>query len=141
LTVHHDEFVRRVEAVATAQLSQHDVDRTIAATLVTLGERLGGDQARRLAAQLPPTLQSALAGVSGPPRILDEREFLRRAAARMRLSPSEARDRVRAVLHVLQQAISGGERQRLRRALASGCASLLRAPAAARWPQAHQPQT
>jgi uncharacterized protein (DUF2267 family) len=134
----HDEFVRRVEAVAAGGLEQHAAEPAITATLTTLGTRLGRDHARTLAAQLPVPLQPALRQASGPPGIFGEREFLRRVAVALRLAPSAAFDQTRAVLHVLQEAVSDGERARLRRALASDCPTLLRPPAAANRPQAHE---
>jgi uncharacterized protein (DUF2267 family) len=136
--MHYEEFVRRVEAVAAEGLRQSAAERAIAATLMTLGERLTPSDAERLAAQLALPLQGPLMRADVRHAEFGAREFLRRVAARERLTRSEALDHVRAVLHVLEQAISAGERARLRRALSDGCATLLRPPAAAQWPDAHE---
>ena len=135
-----DDFVRRVEAVAGDGLGQHDAEQAITATLTTLGELLGREQSQQLAAQLPLPLQRPLRQAKGVPGRFGSHEFLRRVAVRRRIAPSQAFDQARAVLHVLDEAISDGERKRLHHTLSHDCATLLRPPATAGWPQRHEPQ-
>jgi uncharacterized protein (DUF2267 family) len=138
--VRRDEFVRRVEDVAGDGLGQQGAEQAIEATLTTLGELLGAEQSRQLAAQLPVRLQGPLRLANGAPGRFAGREFVRRVAVRRRLAPSQAFEQARAVVHVLEEAISDGERERLRSALSDSCPMLLRPPAAARWPQRHEAQ-
>ena len=138
--MHATEFVRRVEGVAAEGLRHDAAERAIVATLSTLGERLSHREAGRLAAQLAPPLQRPLTRPGATHTTFDAGEFMRRVAARERVTRSEALDHVRAVLHVLEEAISAGERKRLRSALSADCATLLRPPAAALWPDAHEPR-
>lgn len=134
--MHHDEFVRRIEGVAANGLAQQGAERAIATTLVTLGELLGREQARRLAAQLPLPEQPALRKATGVPGNFGAREFVRRVAVRRRLARLEALDEVRAVLHVVEQAVSSDEREQLRAVLSDERETLRRPPAAA--PQRHE---
>ena len=138
--MHSTEFIRRVEGVAAEGLRRDEAERAIAATLSTLGERLSAREAARLAAQLAPPLRAPLTRPGASHGTFDAREFLRRVAAREGVARSQAFHHARAVLHVLEEAISAGERRRLRSALSPGCATLLRPPAAALWPDAHEPR-
>jgi uncharacterized protein (DUF2267 family) len=134
------EFVRRVEGVAAEGLRHDGAERAIVATLRTLGERLSPRGAGRLAAQLALPLQAPLIRPGATHTTFGAGEFMRRVAAREGVTRSEALDHVRAVLHVLEEAISAGERRRLRYLLSPSCATLLRPPAAALWPDAHEPR-
>ena len=80
------------------------------ATLETLAERLGPDEAQHLAARLPHELQLLLIEASA---LLPERfssiEFLLRVCAREGIDLSESTDHARAVIDVLAQAVSAGD--------------------------------
>jgi uncharacterized protein (DUF2267 family) len=127
--VRRDDFIRRVEDVAGDGLARQDTDQAITATLTTLGELLGLEQSRRMAAQLPLPLQGALRQGNGSPGRFGEREFVRRVAVRRRLPPSQALEQARAVVRVVGEAIGDGEREHLRQALADDFPLLLRPPA------------
>ena len=122
-----DEFVRRVEDAAGDGLGRQGAEQAIAATLTTLGELLGREQSRGLAAQLPIPLQAPLRHGNGAPGRFGVHEFVRRVAVRRRLAPTQALEQAQAVVHVLEEAIGDGERERLRQALPGDCRMLLRA--------------
>lgn len=80
------------------------------AALRTLAERMEGDTANNLAAQLPPELARLVRrapGSSGERFPVDE--LSRRVAERADLEPDEAIAQIRAVMHALRAAVSEGE--------------------------------
>jgi uncharacterized protein (DUF2267 family) len=84
--------------------------RATRATLETLAERLGPDETRHLAAQLPHEIQLFLAdtGMSKPERF-SSNEFLLRVCAREGIDLPESTQHARAVIGVLTEAVSAGE--------------------------------
>jgi uncharacterized protein (DUF2267 family) len=104
-----DEFLGQVQNKAhLATLGE--AMRATRATLETLAERLGPDDTRHLAAQLPHEIQLFLsdAGLPVPERFsLDE--FLLRVCAREGIDLRVSTDHARAVFDVLTQAVSPGE--------------------------------
>jgi len=103
------EFLGQVQAKAhLATLGE--AMRATRATLETLAERLGPDEAQHLAAPLPHELQLLLIDASA---LLPERfssiEFLLRVCAREGVDLSESTGHARAVIEVLTQALSSGE--------------------------------
>jgi uncharacterized protein (DUF2267 family) len=84
--------------------------RATRATLETLAERLGPDETRHLAAQLPHELQLFLSdtGLSIPERFSSD-EFLLRVCAREGIDLPLSTHHARAVMEVLTQAVSQGE--------------------------------
>ena len=81
--------------------------RATRATLETLAERLGPDETRHLAAQLPHEIQLFLAdaGMAMPERFSSS-EFLLRVCAREGIDLSESTHHARAVIDVLTEAVS-----------------------------------
>jgi uncharacterized protein (DUF2267 family) len=84
--------------------------RATRATLETLAERIGAGEARQLAAQLPGEISRYLEtdALGGGDRY-DSDEFLARVSAREGVDLPASVHHVRAVLEVLQQAVSKGE--------------------------------
>lgn len=87
-----------------------DAMRATRATLETLAERLGPDEARHLAAQLPHEIQLFLAdaGMAMPERFSSD-EFLLRVCAREGIDLPESTHHARAVIDVLTEAVSPGD--------------------------------
>lgn len=90
-----------------------DLDQALRATRVTLetlAERLGGEEPRHLAAQLPEELARFLRwqGYKYSER-LDSNEFLKRVSEREEVDLPVSVYHVRVVLEVLQEAVSPGE--------------------------------
>jgi uncharacterized protein (DUF2267 family) len=91
--------------------SAEDAEAAVTATLSVLGERLAGGETKDLAAQLPPEFAEALP-ISGPGERFDLAEFYRRVAAREErdTDSNTAREHARAVMRVVLDAVSAGER-------------------------------
>ena len=104
-----DEFLGRVQHKAhLATLGE--AMRATRATLETLAERLGPDETRHLAAQLPHEIQIFLADAGMPmPEQFSTAEFLLRVCAREGIDLPVSTDHARAVIDVLMQAVSPGE--------------------------------
>jgi uncharacterized protein (DUF2267 family) len=80
------------------------------ATLATLAERIGEDEAGKLGAQLPrPVADELRRGAAPVGKRFDSDEFLQRVSEREGVDLPLAVHHARAVLEVLQQAVSGGE--------------------------------
>ena len=104
-----DEFLGQVQNKAhLATLGE--AMRATRATLETLAERLGPDETRHLASQLPHEIQLFLsdAGLPVPERFSSE-EFLLRVCAREGIDLPLSTHHARAVIDVLTEAISPGE--------------------------------
>jgi len=94
----------------TAFASAEDALRASRATLMTLGERLQGDEPRHLAAHLPPEIAQYLYGEGmGRGERLSAPDFLRRISEREGVDVETARIHARAVVEVLYQALSEAE--------------------------------
>ena len=87
-----------------------DALRATRATLTTLAERLGPDEARHLGAQLPSEIKMCLTdgGASTPERFSSD-EFLLRVCAREGVGLPQSTHHARAVIDVLTEAVSPGE--------------------------------
>ena len=84
--------------------------RATRATLETLAERLGPDDARHLAAQLPHEIQLFLADAGMPmPERFSSQEFLLRVCAREGIDLRESTYHAQAVIDVLAEAVNEGE--------------------------------
>jgi|SRR5688572_795740 len=84
--------------------------RATRATLETLAERLGPDETRHLAAQLPHEIQLFLSDTGLPiPERFSSDEFLLRVCAREGIDLPLSTNHARAVIEVLTQAVSPGE--------------------------------
>jgi uncharacterized protein (DUF2267 family) len=105
----HDEFIGRVQHLAQLG-SRGDAERATWATFQTLGERLEGGEAKDFASQLPPVLAAyALSGCPGIGERFSVQEFFRRVSDREGRDVQQAIQHARAVVEVLQKAISPGE--------------------------------
>jgi uncharacterized protein (DUF2267 family) len=83
--------------------------RATRATLETLAERLGPDETRHLAAQLPHEIQLFLADAGMPmPERFSSDEFLLRVCAREGIDLLESTHHAQAVIDVLMQAVAHG---------------------------------
>jgi uncharacterized protein (DUF2267 family) len=84
--------------------------RATRATLETLAERLGPDEARHLGAQLPREIQPFLSdgGIPMPERFSSD-EFLLRVCAREGIDLPDSTHHARAVIEVLTEAVTPGE--------------------------------
>jgi uncharacterized protein (DUF2267 family) len=76
--------------------------------LQELCDRLTGDEAHDLLAQLPARLKTRMI-VSPAAQRISADEFVERVAAELELTPDEAKRRVRAVFATLRRAVSLGE--------------------------------
>lgn len=103
------EFLGQVQHLAALP----DIAQALRATravLETLGERLGEDESRHLAAQLPQEIAHDLHGpVLGLAERFSSDEFLQRVSRREGVDLPVSVHHARAVLEVLQQAVSRGE--------------------------------
>ena len=148
--MNHDQFVGQVQAAAHFG-SRGDAERIIRATLKTLAERLDGDMADNLAAQLPSEIAHHLRTDTAFERLsLDE--FVRRVQMREmegghRVDLAAATYHARVVMEVLQQALTPGAVEKLRTQLPADFEPLLSGPTgsparrAASDRQATEPQT
>lgn len=101
-----DEFVGQVQSRARLA-SEGEAIRAIRATLEVLSQRLAGGESRDLAAQLPTELGTYIHSGTGERFDLDE--FFRRVSAREGVDLPESVHHARAVIAVLQEAVSRGE--------------------------------
>jgi uncharacterized protein (DUF2267 family) len=103
----YSEFVDKV-GEKTGLDSRDEVVQTIEAVLETLGERLTRDEQDHLAAQLPNELKDVVRKRYGADRFMLE-DFYNRVRARADMGYPDAVKRSRAVLEVVQLAVSPGE--------------------------------
>ncbi|QYJ03488.1 DUF2267 domain-containing protein [Nocardioides panacisoli] len=122
----YDEFIKTVteHGGPTDRTDAQEVTRVV---LADLGQRLTGDEAQDLAAQLPEELKGAVTEhVNADPTTDDVDEFLRRVAEHLGsgTDPEQARPQVQAVLGTLASTVSAGEVGDLRSQLPAGFAPL-----------------
>jgi uncharacterized protein (DUF2267 family) len=114
-----------IALVATeAHLPHEDAERAIHATLRTLGERIDREQARQLAAQLPPGIAPWIATTTAAERF-DADAFAERVARRADLGDRVARRAVSAVLDAVAHAVSREEWDDLVAELPAGYAPMM----------------
>jgi uncharacterized protein (DUF2267 family) len=102
----YEEFITRVRELAG--IPPDEARRASRAVLLTLSERIGPKESADMAAQLPKELKDAF--LPGPvPDPFDAKEFVRRVAGLLGVSPDEALPRIRAVFITLREAVSPGE--------------------------------
>ncbi len=107
-----DQFVGKVQH--QAKLSGTDEAlRAIQATLETLAERTAGKEAHNLAAQLPEEIGKYLKS-SGPTDSFSIDEFFNRVAVKENVDKPVSVFHARAVINVIQSAVSAGEIENLR---------------------------
>jgi uncharacterized protein (DUF2267 family) len=110
----YDEFIKHVQSFA--QLDSHEAaEQATRATLETVAERIVGDEASQLAAQLPSALGQYLRGREGQNGgTFSLKEFYERVSQREGVEPLTATLHVRAVFAVLNMAVTPGEFQDVR---------------------------
>ncbi|MBW4673054.1 MAG: DUF2267 domain-containing protein [Desmonostoc geniculatum HA4340-LM1] len=101
----YDEFITHVQSLAQSD-SREEAERATRATLETLKERIAGDEAQELAANLPQQLGDCLRGREGDSgRSFNLQEFIARASQKENIEPTITAIHVRAVFAVLQNVI------------------------------------
>jgi uncharacterized protein (DUF2267 family) len=110
----YDEFIKHVQTAAQLD-SRQEAERSVRATLETVRERLVGDEAKDLAAQLPKELGEYLRGREGENGgHFSFKEFIERVSAKEGVEPSVAIIHARAIFSVLENAVSPGEMKDVR---------------------------
>lgn len=105
----YDEFIKHVQSVAQID-SREQTQRVTRATLETIKERIVGDEAKDLAAQLPEEIAQYLRGREGENgQHFKLQEFIERVSKKAGVESTDAIMHVRAVFTVLQNAVSPGE--------------------------------
>jgi len=107
--VKYDEFIKHVQRFAKLD-SREEAEKATQITLETLKERIVGDEASQLAAQLPEDLAQYLRGREG--QMGDHfkiEEFYQRICDRGNVEPEIAANYAIAVFAVLKSAVSPGE--------------------------------
>jgi uncharacterized protein (DUF2267 family) len=102
------EFVGQVRHGARLLTMEQALNAT-RATLETLAERLGADESRHLASQLPEGIGQYLGCREIVAETFSLDEFLKRISAREGVDPPDAVYHARAVLDALQQAVPPSE--------------------------------
>jgi uncharacterized protein (DUF2267 family) len=105
----YDEFIKHVQSIAQLE-SRQAAEQATRATLETVAERIVGDEASQLAAQLPQELGQCLRGhegENGQPFSLQE--FYQRVSQKAGVEPVAAAVQARSVFTVLNQAVTPGE--------------------------------
>jgi uncharacterized protein (DUF2267 family) len=105
--VKYDAFVESVQQRA-GLADRAEAERTTVAVLQTLCDRITGEEARDLLAQLPAQLKTAVT-VTLASMPMSRDQFVDRVASELQIPREEARQRVRAVFATLRQAVSWGE--------------------------------
>jgi uncharacterized protein (DUF2267 family) len=105
-----DQFIGQVQHRARLA-SRGEAERVTRVVLETLAERLAGGEAKDLAAQLPMIIKDYILEhpQSGAGRDMRLREFYERVGERLRAPAPEAAFWARAVMSVVQEAVSAGE--------------------------------
>ncbi|MCU0571272.1 MAG: DUF2267 domain-containing protein [Oculatellaceae cyanobacterium Prado106] len=105
----YDEFIKKVQDVGQIE-SKQAAEQAIRAVFETIAERILGDEASDLAAQLPADLGQYLQGHEGENGDhFPLREFYQRVSKKASLEPSAAAFQTRAVFIVLGEAVTPGE--------------------------------
>lgn len=105
--MNHDEFVDLVKHRARLD-TDSDALRTIEATLTTLSERIGMDEAQELAAQLPSGIKENLTHRQ-PQKSFGLDEFYNKVSIRSSVGFPEVERQARAVISVVSETVSAGE--------------------------------
>jgi uncharacterized protein (DUF2267 family) len=105
----YDEFIKHVQGFAQAD-SPEQAEQATRATLEVLAERIVGDEASHLAAQLPDPIADCLRGREGQnDNHFSLKEFYQRVSEKAAMEPIAAATWVRAVFAVLNSAVTPGE--------------------------------
>jgi len=120
----YEEFIKHVQTVAQLN-SRDEAEGATRATLETLKERIVGDEASQLAAQMPQELGEYLRGREGENgQAFSMQEFISRVSEKEGVDPTAAAIHVRAVFSVLQLAVTPGEFDDIRANLSRDYAEL-----------------
>lgn len=103
----YDEIIARV--AERTGLFKGEAEALTRATLATLAERVGGDEARDLAVHLPGPPQDALLPTKEQADVFGFDEFVNRVAERSGRDPTASRSAVDAVLATLREAVTPDE--------------------------------
>jgi uncharacterized protein (DUF2267 family) len=117
----HDKLIGQVQARGKLP-SRGEAERSVRATLETLGERLPEGLADNLASVLPREIgehlrRTELMGGIGTGERFDRHEFIARVAERTGTDSQQAAYQARVVFEVIEEASSGGLMDRVRDAL------------------------
>ncbi|MBS3818933.1 DUF2267 domain-containing protein [bacterium] len=118
----YQEFMDKVKKKIRFE-NEEDCLRTVRAVLATLGERLPSTERRRLTTQLPKELEEFFHERLVTQQIEEHgdryslEEFYNRVGARAGILHGESVKKAKAVLSVLQEAVSQGEMQDVREVL------------------------
>lgn len=110
----YDEFVQRVQQYAELD-SADGAERLTEVVLATLGEQLYRTELAKLEAQLPKDMHGMLFAEQPPEQTRQDvqqvslEEFYNRVSARADVGYPEATEQAKAVIRVLQEAVSAGE--------------------------------
>ncbi|WP_026735113.1 DUF2267 domain-containing protein [Fischerella sp. PCC 9605] len=105
----YDEFITHVQSVAQLN-TREEAERATRATLEIIRERIVGDEAKDLAAQLPEELAECLRGREGETgQAFSMQEFISRVSQKEGVEPTAAAMHVRSVFAVLEDAVTPGE--------------------------------
>lgn len=105
----YDEFIKHVQSLAQLD-SRQAAEQAIRATLETVAERIVGDEASNLAAQLPAELGQYLRGHEGQNgNHFSLQEFYQRISQKAGVEQETAAVYARSVFAVLNQAVTPGE--------------------------------
>lgn len=110
----HDEFIGQVQARARLS-SRGDAERATRATLETLGERLAGGEPKDIGTQLPRELgRYLMTPEAETARRMSLDQFFERVSEREGVDLPIAVHHARAVVSVLNEAVSQGEINQVR---------------------------
>lgn len=105
----YDEFIKHVQSFAQSD-SREQAEQVTRGTLEVLAERIVGDEASQLAAQLPDQIGDCLRGREGQNgNHFSLKEFYRRVSEKLGMEPIATVTWVRAVFAVLNSAVTPGE--------------------------------
>lgn len=105
----YDEFIKQVQGLAQLD-SRQAAEQATRATLETIAERVVGNEASQLAAQLPQELGQYLRGHEGENGgFFSLKEFYERVSQKAGVEPVAAAMQTRAVFMVLNEAVTPGE--------------------------------
>lgn len=121
-----DEFIGRVQSRGR-MASEGEALKATRATLEVLGQRLAGGEPSNLAAQLPEEIGRFLHADGGTGERFDLDEFFRRVSEREGVDLPVSVHHARAVIAVLQEAVSAGEMRDVRAQLPTEFAPLFEA--------------
>lgn len=124
--MNRDEFLGKVRERGE-YADRAETERVTRTVLAVLGERLGGVEAKDLAAQLPGDLADALPS-GGVGQGYGEQKFLRRVAEQLGATEETALWDASAVLTTVAEAVTGGQLNQILSRLPSGYAELFGKP-------------